>query len=47
MDKCSDLLPDYYSFVTVVELAQNAGQHNAVMAGLNQAQGNVLIRYMG
>ena len=36
-------LADYYSFVTVVELAQNAGQHNAVMAGLNQAQGDVLI----
>ena len=36
-------LADYYSFVTVVELAQNAGQHNAVMAGLNQAQGDVPI----
>ena len=27
----------------VVELAQNAGQHNAVMAGLNVADGDVLI----
>ena len=32
-----------YDYVTVVELAQNAGQHNAVMAGLNYAQGDVLI----
>ncbi|MCQ2546194.1 MAG: glycosyltransferase [Clostridia bacterium] len=36
-------LADDYAFVTVVELAQNAGQHNAVMAGLNQAEGDVLI----
>lgn len=34
---------DDYDFVTVVELAQNAGQHNAVMAGLNYAKGDVLI----
>ena len=32
-----------YDFVNVVELAQNAGQHNAVMAGLNYARGDVLI----
>lgn len=32
-----------YSFVTAVELAQNAGQHNAVMAGLNYAQGDAII----
>lgn len=29
--------------VRVVELAQNAGQHNAVMAGLNEAQGDVIV----
>lgn len=34
---------DDHSFVKVVELAQNAGQHNAVMAGLNYAEGDVLI----
>lgn len=36
-------LSEEYSFVTVIELAQNAGQHNAVMAGLNYARGDVLI----
>ena len=36
-------LADQYDFITVVELAQNAGQHNAVMAGLNEAAGDVLI----
>lgn len=36
-------LADDYDFVKVVELAQNAGQHNAVMAGLNVAEGEVLI----
>ncbi len=36
-------LADEYDFVTVVELAQNAGQHNAVMAGLNEAKGDTLI----
>ena len=36
-------LADEYNFVTVVELAKNAGQHNAVMAGLNVAEGDVLI----
>ncbi|MDO4517760.1 MAG: glycosyltransferase [Bacillota bacterium] len=36
-------LADDYDFVRVVELAQNAGQHNAVMAGLNEAKGDVLI----
>ena len=36
-------LADQYDFVTVVELAQNAGQHNAVMAGLNVAEGDALI----
>jgi undecaprenyl-phosphate 4-deoxy-4-formamido-L-arabinose transferase len=32
-----------YSCVKVVELAKNAGQHNAVMAGLNHAQGDAFI----
>ena len=36
-------LADENDFVRVVELAQNAGQHNAVMAGLNVADGDVLI----
>lgn len=32
-----------YSYVRVVELARNAGQHNAVMAGLNEGRGDVFI----
>lgn len=36
-------LVDEYAYVKVVELAKNAGQHNAVMAGLNRASGDVLI----
>ncbi len=32
-----------YPCVRAVELAKNAGQHNAVMAGLNYAKGDVLI----
>ena len=36
-------LADEYHYVNVVELAQNSGQHNAVMAGLNYAKGDVLI----
>ncbi len=36
-------LADDYSFVKVIELARNSGQHNAVMAGLNYAEGDVLI----
>ena len=36
-------LAEDYPFVTVVELAQNAGQHNATMAGLNVACGDVII----
>lgn len=36
-------LADDYNYVKVVELAQNAGQHNAVMAGLNIAGGDILI----
>lgn len=37
-----DLVEDY-PFVKVIELAQNSGQHNAVMAGLNSASGDVII----
>lgn len=36
-------LADDYSYVKVIELARNSGQHNAVMAGLNHADGDVLI----
>ena len=36
-------LANDYDYVKVIELAQNAGQHNAVMAGLNYAEGDVLI----
>ena len=32
-----------YPFVKAISLAKNSGQHNAVMAGLNYAQGNLLI----
>ena len=32
-----------YDWVRVAELAKNAGQHNAVMAGLNLAKGDVFI----
>ena len=36
-------LADQYPCVRVVELAGNAGQHNAIMAGLNEARGDVII----
>lgn len=36
-------LSDEYSFITVIELAKNAGQHNAIMAGLNYASGDFII----
>ena len=36
-------LADDYSYVTAVDLARNCGQHNATMAGLNQASGDILI----
>lgn len=36
-------LADDYEFVKVIELAQNAGQHNAIMAGLNFASGDVMV----
>ena len=36
-------LADEHFPVRIVELAQNAGQHNAVMAGLNEAKGEIII----
>lgn len=36
-------LAQEYSFVKVISLAKNSGQHNAVMAGLNYAAGELLI----
>ena len=36
-------LADEYDYVSVVELAQNAGQHNAIMAGLNYASGDAIV----
>lgn len=36
-------LTDEKDNVTVVELAKNAGQHNAIMAGLHYAEGDVII----
>ena len=32
-----------YDSVRIVELARNAGQHNAVMAGLNEVEGDIII----
>ena len=32
-----------YPFVTVINLAKNAGQHNAIMAALNYADGDYII----
>ena len=34
---------DDHPYVKVIELAQNSGQHNAVMAGLNYAEGDAII----
>jgi undecaprenyl-phosphate 4-deoxy-4-formamido-L-arabinose transferase len=36
-------LADDYPYVTAIELAQNAGQHNAIMAALNHASGDFII----
>lgn len=36
-------LANRYSYVRVVDLAKNSGQHNAMMAGLNFASGDVFI----
>ncbi len=37
-----ELVRDYPN-VRVIELAKNAGQHNAIMAGLNYAKGDVIV----
>ncbi|MBQ9273023.1 MAG: glycosyltransferase, partial [Mogibacterium sp.] len=36
-------LADDYPYVKAIELAQNAGQHNAIMAALNYAEGDIII----
>lgn len=36
-------LAEEYDYVTVIELARNSGQHNATMAALNYANGDVII----
>lgn len=36
-------LADEYDYVKIIQLAKNAGQHNATMAGLNYAEGDVII----
>lgn len=36
-------LAEEYEVVKVIELAYNSGQHNAIMAGLNYASGDVII----
>ena len=36
-------LAEEYPCVTVLNLAKNSGQHNAIMAGLNYAKGDILI----
>ena len=36
-------IADKYPFVKIIDLAKNVGQHNAVMAGLRHAAGDVII----
>lgn len=36
-------LAEKYEFIKVVDLAKNAGQHNAVMAGLNYSEGEIIV----
>lgn len=36
-------LAEEYPFVKAISLAKNAGQHNAIMAGLNYAEGDIII----
>ena len=36
-------LAEKYEFVSVIDLAKNAGQHNAVMAGLNYSSGEIIV----
>ena len=40
---CYALSIEYGSIVTYVELAKNFGEHNAVMAGLNYAEGDYIV----
>ena len=42
LDELRSLARDH-AFVKVISLARNSGQHNAVMAGLNYASGELLI----
>ena len=41
--KALDELADEYKYVKVIELSKNVGQHNAIMAGLNNCRGDVVI----
>lgn len=36
-------LAEKYEFVRVIDLAKNAGQHNAIMAGLNYSSGEIIV----
>ena len=36
-------IAEKYEFVKVVDLAKNVGQHNAMMAGLRHAEGDVIM----
>ena len=38
-EKCRDLHEEYFELITVLNLAKNVGEHNAVMAGLNIMKG--------
>lgn len=38
-----EAIADDYNYVTVIELARNSGQHNALMAALNYASGDFII----
>ncbi len=37
------LIANKYNFVKVIDLAKNFGQHNAIMAGLNYVEGDIVI----
>jgi undecaprenyl-phosphate 4-deoxy-4-formamido-L-arabinose transferase len=40
---CQQLVQDYPDLVTYVQLAKNFGEHNAVMAGLHQTNGEYVV----
>lgn len=45
-DKTMDelrIIADKYKFVKVIDLANNFGQHNAIMAGLNYVEGDIIV----